>query len=129
MSTTTFPTAILREDGRTSALLILVDEETVDLYGAKHVQDVIQSHSWVAEQGLPIIIAWNLDDDPKIYGQSDWVDWLSSQGLDEIPWNYELTLDWSEYDQDDEDYDEDDEDYDEDDEDYDEDDEDYDEDD
>ena len=128
MTIETFPTAIVATDGETSGLLILVNETVVDLYGAMAVYEILASNSWVMDQDLPIAIAWNLDDDPKVYGEDDdLVDFVSSNSISDIPWDYELTLDLDDieddYDDDDDDYDDDDDDYDDD---YDDDDDDYD---
>ena len=117
MSKSTFPAAIITTDGEVSGILVHVNEQVVDLYGAIAVWEMIESHPWVVEQDLPVVIAWNLDDDPKAYSEhNDLMDFVTASSLNEIPWNYQLTLTWNEkeYDEDEEEDDEEDEEYDED---------------
>jgi hypothetical protein len=115
MTTETFPTAIVSTDDEPSGLLILVNEAVVDLYGAITVYDIIASNTWVVDQDLPIAIAWNLDDDPKVYSEDeDLVEFVASTSASDIPWDYELTLDLSDMEEDEDDYEDDDEDEDDD---------------
>lgn len=83
-------------------ILVEVDYEDIQDYGETMIWEAVQDDAWIASQDIPVVIAYEDAEDGIIaYGDDEFVDPVTQMNFDEIVWNHELTLEWTDDEDDD----------------------------
>jgi hypothetical protein len=75
-------------------MVVTVERPDVQRFGEMTIFEMIATHDWIVDQGIPVVIAYELEDgSTPVYGDLGIVNALEYVDPDSIPWT-SLQLEW-----------------------------------
>jgi hypothetical protein len=100
MTTTEHEVAVFEEEDGWKFILIWIDEEDVETFAEEYSegewQQAFEEHPFIVERNLPVVIGYDGDNGPRLFGPAQYVDKITNNfDFDSIKWLDEtLTIDW-----------------------------------
>jgi len=83
-------------------ILVEVNYEAIQDYGETMIWEAVQDDEWITAQDLPLVIAYEDEAEGVVaYGDDEFVDAVTQVNFEDVVWSHELTLEWSDDDDDD----------------------------